>query len=67
MDSRISLQSACSPFATLPYANACALLLENRLQFNAQQARLRFDAYDLALRCAGMKKRCKPCCNAPCP
>ena len=24
-------------------------MLENRLQFNAQQARLRFDAYDLAL------------------
>lgn len=40
---------ACFPFTTLSPANACALLLENRLQFNAQQARLRFDAYDLAL------------------
>ena len=49
MDSRISLQSACSPFATLPYANACALLFENRRQFNAQQAELRFDARDLTL------------------
>lgn len=49
VDSCIPLRRACFPFATLSHANACALFFENRVQFNAQQAELRFDARDVAL------------------
>ncbi len=49
IDSRIPLQGTSFPFAAPPHADAYALMFPGRLQFNAAQANIRFDARYLAL------------------